>query len=306
MAKPKILYILGSGRSGSTILDMLLGNHENIESFGEIANLAAAGWMNNEYCSSGDKVNESPFWNSIKSDFLKRANDEDAIVKLSAINKQVNKKKNILNHFFFGKIPAGIKEEFLFFNECLFEALFNETGKDIIVDSSKMPLRGELLACSKKFDVYFIHLIRDGRKVLESLQVELKASLEKGVQTTIKKRNLFKVAFFWHVMNICAEKVCAKHKQKSIAIKYEDFLKDPSYELKRIGNLLNLNVQSIIEIAVMKKVIKPFYTVAGNRIRMQREIRLKEYKPDNKTVKSGNAKLFEILNNKLLKRYNYL
>ena len=63
-------------------------------------------------------------------------------------------------------MPLHLKNDFLFLNECLFEALIEVTGKNIIVDSSKMPLRAEMLALSEKFEVYFIHLIRDGRKVL--------------------------------------------------------------------------------------------------------------------------------------------
>ena len=115
MQRPKIVYILGSGRSGSTILDMLLGNHEDIESFGELANIATAGWINNEYCSSGVRVNDSPFWNSVKSRFLEKANDENAIVKFAALTKTINKKENILNHFFSGKIAFTLKERFSFF-----------------------------------------------------------------------------------------------------------------------------------------------------------------------------------------------
>jgi hypothetical protein len=46
-AKPpvKVLYITGLGRSGSTILDVVLGNHPHIESVGEVTRLIRTGWV---------------------------------------------------------------------------------------------------------------------------------------------------------------------------------------------------------------------------------------------------------------------
>ena len=41
----KVLKITGLGRSGSTILDVVLGNHPQIESVGEVGNLIRNGWI---------------------------------------------------------------------------------------------------------------------------------------------------------------------------------------------------------------------------------------------------------------------
>jgi hypothetical protein len=44
----KVLKITGLGRSGSTILDVVLGNHPDIESVGEVGNLMRNGWISRE------------------------------------------------------------------------------------------------------------------------------------------------------------------------------------------------------------------------------------------------------------------
>jgi hypothetical protein len=41
----RVLKIMGLGRSGSTILDIVLGNHPQIESVGEVGNLIRTGWI---------------------------------------------------------------------------------------------------------------------------------------------------------------------------------------------------------------------------------------------------------------------
>src|SRR3712207_6848820 len=42
------LFRSGLGRSGSTVLDVVLGNHPSIESVGEVGNLFRTGWVSRE------------------------------------------------------------------------------------------------------------------------------------------------------------------------------------------------------------------------------------------------------------------
>ena len=45
MNRPKVIYIMGCGRSGTTILDIILGNHSGFLSLGELNNAMDA-WNN--------------------------------------------------------------------------------------------------------------------------------------------------------------------------------------------------------------------------------------------------------------------
>ena len=44
----KVVKITGLGRSGSTILDVVLGTHPQIESVGEVGNIVRNGWISRE------------------------------------------------------------------------------------------------------------------------------------------------------------------------------------------------------------------------------------------------------------------
>lgn len=46
--RPKEIYILGFGHSGSTLLDIMLSNHPNVIGVGEIYKLHRYGWIANE------------------------------------------------------------------------------------------------------------------------------------------------------------------------------------------------------------------------------------------------------------------
>src|SRR5829696_6445990 len=88
----KVLKIAGLGRSGSTILDIVLGNHPRIESVGEVGNLMRNGWVSREslrgidprrlrvpICTCGKRLDvlyvdapdeACPFWSSVRREWV--------------------------------------------------------------------------------------------------------------------------------------------------------------------------------------------------------------------------------------------
>ncbi len=64
--KIKLVYVLGPAYSGSTLLGLALGKHQQIINLGEIVNLE------NDYstgtkCTCGELVQDCEFWNTIKN-----------------------------------------------------------------------------------------------------------------------------------------------------------------------------------------------------------------------------------------------
>jgi hypothetical protein len=73
------LYIEGYGRSGSTLLDIVLGNHPEVESVGELINLPYSGWYEgwisgkptrSPYCACGERMLECEFWSAVRRKWL--------------------------------------------------------------------------------------------------------------------------------------------------------------------------------------------------------------------------------------------
>ena len=56
-----VLYITGLWRSGSTILDIILGSHHLVEGVGELRTLPAA-LVDGATCACGQPVDRCPFW----------------------------------------------------------------------------------------------------------------------------------------------------------------------------------------------------------------------------------------------------
>ena len=90
----RVLKITGSARSGSTILDVVLGNHHYIESVGEVNKLVRTGWISREslreidpkrlqvpICTCGKRLDvlyvdtpdeACPFWSRVRRECVQR------------------------------------------------------------------------------------------------------------------------------------------------------------------------------------------------------------------------------------------
>ena len=64
----KILYIAGYGRSGSTVLNIILGNHSSITSVGELSFLPEDWTNHHRVCSCGAPYHTCEFWKDLYLD----------------------------------------------------------------------------------------------------------------------------------------------------------------------------------------------------------------------------------------------
>ena len=65
-----LIYVGGSGRSGSTLLDLLLNNSSEVQSLGEVHRLNWYARTDKEPCTCGAPVFECPFWLQVQAEAL--------------------------------------------------------------------------------------------------------------------------------------------------------------------------------------------------------------------------------------------
>src|SRR5689334_12852153 len=101
MNNKKIVYIAGYSRSGSTILDIILGSHQNMFGTGELTYLVDD-WLHAErLCTCGNTYTKCEFWKHFK--LPEEMSFEEAI----KIIRQVESRSG-LSLLVNGKIPANI------------------------------------------------------------------------------------------------------------------------------------------------------------------------------------------------------
>jgi hypothetical protein len=65
MRSPTLLYLGGLGRSGSTIIERLLGQLPGVCSVGEVVHLWRRGIGDAERCGCGEPFPGCPFWSKV-------------------------------------------------------------------------------------------------------------------------------------------------------------------------------------------------------------------------------------------------
>ncbi|ADI75108.1 sulfotransferase domain-containing protein (plasmid) [Methanohalobium evestigatum Z-7303] len=259
--KIKVIYILGSGRSGSTLIDIVLGNHPEIESKGELYDIIKK-YENNELCSCDTPSQICPFWIDVINRWKEQTKIDD-LAFYENLQKKVESLKG-LSLLLKNKNNSNIND-YIFYTQALYHSISTVSGKNIIVDSSKKPSRALAISMMPNVDLCLIHLVRDGRGVTYSGMKEGKKSL--------------RFPLGWMYNNLLSEIVFYTIGSNKAQIRYEDFVNYPVKTLKLIGEVAGINLSQVSEKLVNKKEIKINHLLAGNRIRNYKTIKLQ---PDYK------------------------
>lgn len=230
----KLIYILGAGHSGSTLLDHLLSSHEQIESGGElykylpyVSDTLGVRPYDNRFCGCGDHINGCSYWAKVK-----------ALIQEEYGTFEID-------------LDNGKDTSFGAHNRSVIKAMLKTSGKSVFCDSSKGFLRLKNLEESKQFDILVIHLVRDGRAV--------------GYSHQKKGRGFLKTVYRW-------QKILKRHQEglaatfddsRIVRIRYEDLVENPTKYLTDILNRIGLNYTP----SLLNFRAGEHHILSGNRMR---------------------------------------
>jgi Sulfotransferase family len=330
----KVLMITGLGRSGSTILDIVLGNHPDIESVGEVANLFVNGWISREslrgidpkkrrvpICTCGKRLDvlyvdapdeACPFWSSVRREWVERT-DPDSIENYPKLRGNFGRTRlarlvqQYLRLLYEKRRPSARFRSYARLTRAFFESIRAVSGKPVIVDSTKSPVRAFALGMVPGIDLYVVHLVRDGRGIIASLRKTFEKDVQAGIMWDHEGHPMWRAVARWIVLNLAAEWVCTQlGPNRTMRLRYEDFVADPKGALERIGSLIELDLREVAEAASSGKPMQAGHNVGGNRTKKSGIIRLR---PDEEEWKSAlsptEQRLSWMLMGWLMRRYGY-
>jgi glycosyltransferase involved in cell wall biosynthesis len=166
---PTVVYIAGSGRSGSTILERVLGEMPGFVNVGELIDLSRRS-CDNERCGCGLPFTSCPFWLAVG----KRAFggwDNGSLAELGRLRARVARQRHLPRLLALPAAGSGFRADVSAYGSChkkLYSAIATEAGAEYVVDSTKWPVQALALARAG-LDLRVIHLVRDARGVAYSL-----------------------------------------------------------------------------------------------------------------------------------------
>jgi hypothetical protein len=242
-------YILSAGRSGSTLLSLMLGAHPDVFAVGEVSHLPKNLALNT-LCMCGSPVRECPVWSPV----VKRMGEAlgvDLLRDPYAMNLGFIQARNVIDHKkmtitykLAGKTRhasiylarrLGVDIAFLStFNEGvtqtrqLFDVIRETQGVRMIIDESKVYVPGIALYERAPDETRLILLSRDGRGVINSL---LRSGMP--LRTAVKRWK----TYYTRTLRLL-EKVPPEH---VIRVTYENLATNPEQELRRVAGELELS-----------------------------------------------------------------
>jgi Sulfotransferase family len=296
-APVRVLKITGTARSGSTVLDIVLGNHPDIESVGEVEKLIRTGWISREslggidsrklripICTCGKRLDVGyvhtpdeacPFWSSVRREWVERTGPE-SIEGYPKLQNDFEPQRRWPRLLFEGRRRSASFQSYATLTRTFFESIRAVSGKPVIVDSSTVPVQAYALGMIPGIDLYVVHLVRDGRGVIASLRKTFKKDIQAGIMWDHKGRPMWKSVAHWIVRNLATQWVCARlGPNKTMRLRYEDFVADPRGALERIGSLLDLDLTELADAASSGKPMQAGHNVGGNRTKKSGTITLR-------------------------------
>jgi len=264
--KVKVIYIAGEGRSGSTLLERILGQHDKIFAAGELIHIWERGFMENQLCSCGKPFNECRIWNRIVNIFLQKLGEE---IKPNYILEALLKTSRI-RHYLIGNFNNKYAE---FINKVytnLYEAIIESMGKEFVIDASKHPVFAHILVNNKNIDLYIIHLVRDSRGVVYSWTKKKIRPEITNRKEYMPRYSVIRSAVSWNIVNKIALDLKKCKNVKYLLIRYEDLVLNIQKTLKKI--YIFLGIESNFDKLFLDKntiYLDTNHTVAGNPIRFK-------------------------------------
>ena len=290
------IYILGCGRSGSTLLDLVLGAHPRVASVGEV--WYHSRWAKNNFaCTCGSSFDSCVFWQAVGQK-LQGAQNRSGVVpernrhmQLAALWRLLWKKE------WHAPLPA---REYAADNYALFKAVQEVSGKSVILDSSKNPMRLLYLYASGFFNIKVIHLIRDGRAYLYSTSKSVPKPAQDGQIAPAK--SAMRATWHWLLTNTLGGLIRSRLPQaSSCVIRYEDFAQAPASVTQRLCEFLNLSYSP----ELFERSAAVTHNISGSRWRYEagRAIHLDE--KWRKGLPAGRRLFFETFAGWLNRKYGY-
>ncbi len=232
----KVIYILGAGSSGSTLLSLLLGAHSRMVNVGEISHIDRYRSLDLN-CGCGERVSKCSFWSKVFStkDLLAPVKPNNSLYKLLRFRSDCTRQDP---HFI----------EIINRNMALYNRIVAQSNKEIIVDSSKDIVRLYYLFRAGEINVAPVFLVRDGRAYINSLRKRLGMSAFRSMFRWVRL-NLYAEWFIRKIMG--GRRLKNKNftrfvENKVLHLSYEELTQRPEKTLEKIFEKLGLESEDII------------------------------------------------------------
>ncbi len=220
--KTKVIYVMGAGHSGSTILGVALGNCADCFFAGEVEE-----WLVKSGRPPWADAEQAAFWQTVAAETdgadLFDSKAVPAIERSSALLRvdRWPARRRLLGRY------RRVCEELL----CV---ISRTAGASNVIDTSHFPLRARELKKLDAIDLYLVFLVRDPHGVIDSNLRQFKAHevAERRFRTLVLNVNL------WFTLLVSVVVFYGQRRDRRLFLRHETFVEDPESVLRQILKLV--------------------------------------------------------------------
>lgn len=219
---PTVVYLVGAGRSGSTVLEMILGAGGRAVNVGELQQLFVKTMPLNERCGCGVPFSQCDFWEAVGEAAF--GGWEPSLAERMATLRAEHVRQRYVPRLLAAGSPGAI--EWAEAHDCLYRAISAISGANVVVDASKEAVPPLFLSRLGKTDIRVLQLVRDPRGVAYSwAKVGLGRPDAGAGRQTMATHSLATTARMWNRDNLWG--AALRTLVPSAVIRYEEFADDP-------------------------------------------------------------------------------
>lgn len=267
-----LVYLLGAGRSGTTLLATVMNRFPEVQTLGEMHQFLEHIKFNKP-CSCGAALEDCSFWSPI-------------LRKLDVDEKYIDQALLISGRYeAHGQLPKlvvlkDIRSEYNAVQELIFGAIRTQVAKEYLLDSSKYIARYLRFRRNNRFKVKGIYMVRDVRGVIHSFSKQVQTP--KGPLATI---------LYYSIINFFGQLVCWTD-PCILKLRYEDLVEDTAGSLRRIAT--HLSGEETGEITDAGYYDIP-HIIGGNRLKANKTLEIKKDDAWKRNMPRGRQMIYYLL-----------
>ncbi|MEZ5281895.1 MAG: sulfotransferase [Acidimicrobiales bacterium] len=265
----KVLFLAGLGRSGSTIVANVLGQHSNAVSIGELVHLWHRGLADNELCGCAKPLRDCEFWTRVGEvafggwDHL----DLDEVIDLQ---RRVDRNRFVPLMVVPQLHPSRARAQARYTSILLdiYRAIREVSGAEVIVDSTKHVSYAYLLSQIEGIDVRVAHLVRESQGVAYSWAKTVARPEVTAGHDEMPRYSPARTSSKWLSYNLMLHGLRTVRTPRQL-VRYEDVMSDPRGQVASLMEFAGLTPLELDHIGDGWVELGPTHTVAGNPSRFK-------------------------------------